>query len=419
MKSATSSVLSKKKCFGQLAVVGVVVALVATACGGSASSSGASDPIKIGSLTAVTGPAAPAESPALQGAMTYIDEINATGGVNGRKIELTNKDEKCDVQAATIGYQQLVSQEKVVALLGALHCSDVQAALLPRVARDKVPVLGALSSTKPAMSSPYFFATESTYADMADVGVDYATKKYGSDRVAVLTLPVSSGDEWSGLIKERVEKAGGAVVGHWTLAYTDTNADTAMRQIAAKRPNYIAILGSVQTPVIAFKSMAKFGLSIPVISTPTGGAPSVYQAIGSSLGQLNTWIGSFTPGAVEQPPKAVELMVAAGKKHGHTDGIDSYQFANGYTSAEILVAALKKVNGDYTRDSVYRALQEVRDLDTGGLSPKISFGEKRRIGAVPPRPYLWDYSTGKYVPQGTFEKWQPAITYEYVPADAR
>jgi branched-chain amino acid transport system substrate-binding protein len=99
-----------------------------------------SDPIKIGYLPALTGPSSSTGIGINRGTELAVEEINAAGGVNGRKIELIVRDTQSDPTKAVNAVAELTQRQKAAIIFGPLNSGEALAAT-PLIARDKVPML--------------------------------------------------------------------------------------------------------------------------------------------------------------------------------------------------------------------------------------------------------------------------------------
>ena len=129
-----------------LAVV-VGLALVAAACGSSSPSSSSSggagaSPIKIGFFAPESGFAAADGASAYDSAQLAVKDLNAAGGVNGRKLQLVNYDDASDPKQAVTIATRLVTQDKVTAVVSGSY-SDQTLAVAPIFQRDSIPMLAA------------------------------------------------------------------------------------------------------------------------------------------------------------------------------------------------------------------------------------------------------------------------------------
>jgi branched-chain amino acid transport system substrate-binding protein len=404
-----------------LALLCLLAAALAAGCGaekGGGGGGGGREPIPIGAIADRTGPTAVTQTPFLHGIQAFVRKTNDAGGIGGRPIELMVEDEKYDVQAGLLAYKKLVNQERVEALAGSLNNSGFALSALKLIQRDKVPVIGSYSTPKEALTpfNPYFFATQCSYADQADVAVPYMAQKTGArqPRVAVIYLNVPSGEEWAALVKARVEKLGGTFLGATALPPTATEADAQVQRIAGQKPDFIALHGSSDTAVITLRSMQKLGMTkTPMIGIFATGSKNVYQAAPQATGQNFQTVNCFTPTDVKEPGTAA--MVQAGRKYGFGKDVDNTNFVAGWVVGETLVAGLRKAGSSIDRQSILRGMEQVRDLDTAGLSPNVSFGPRDRAGIQVVRPYRYDYATKQLVAVGDYADYERYISNEYLP----
>jgi branched-chain amino acid transport system substrate-binding protein len=107
-----------------LAAVAAGVVVAAACGGGSAGQSAGSGPIRIGAVASLSGPVTFADSP--DAARAVFEQVNAQGGIHGRKIEYDVEDDKGDPQAATQAARDLVQNKQVVALAGSASLIDCE-----------------------------------------------------------------------------------------------------------------------------------------------------------------------------------------------------------------------------------------------------------------------------------------------------
>src|SRR5260370_29624859 len=120
---------------------GLGLAAGAAAALGMLIPAGAQEPIKIGFAGALTGPAAFVGVEIKRGTEIAIDEINAKGGIKGRKLVLISRDDEHNPVTTVAQYRQMVEREKVVAIVGATNSASMLA-VAPIVNDElKVPVI--------------------------------------------------------------------------------------------------------------------------------------------------------------------------------------------------------------------------------------------------------------------------------------
>jgi branched-chain amino acid transport system substrate-binding protein len=125
----------------------VVLAVVFTIMGCSRKADAGSDTIKIGYVSALTGDTALWGQAGLNGMLMTAEKINATGGVLGKKIEVIGVDGRGDPQDSVNGYNKLVDEHKVVAVVGT-NFSSCNIPIAPIATQKKVPVIATAASNE-------------------------------------------------------------------------------------------------------------------------------------------------------------------------------------------------------------------------------------------------------------------------------
>ena len=121
-------------------LAGSAVSAAALASGFPAPAIAQNEPIKIGYLPALTGPSSSTGIGINRGTILAIEEINAAGGIKGRKIELVSRDTQSDPTKAVNAVAELTQRQKASIIWGPLNSGEALAAT-PLIARDKVPML--------------------------------------------------------------------------------------------------------------------------------------------------------------------------------------------------------------------------------------------------------------------------------------
>src|SRR3984957_237767 len=117
-----------------------ITALLGAATAGWANiRAGAADPIRIGTILSVSGPAAFLGQDMKDGAQLAVDEINEAGGVGGRKIEWIFYDAQSQTQQAIAETRRLLSNDVVELIVGGGNMSGIPPATAPRAKAAKVP----------------------------------------------------------------------------------------------------------------------------------------------------------------------------------------------------------------------------------------------------------------------------------------
>jgi ABC-type branched-subunit amino acid transport system substrate-binding protein len=361
-----------------------------------------------------TGPSNVSQVPWSHGFMTQIKKANDAGGINGRKINLLTVDEKSEVPLGVAAYKKLATQTPVVGISG-YGSSSVQEAVLPMFEKDNMPLVGPQSITKAALvpQKPSVFAVLPPYADQVDVLMGYANKKLNltAPKVAIFRLTAASGIEVGDLVKERAEKSGGSVVSDQEGDPTATSADAQVQKIVAAKPDYIVLHSTPPQGASVMKSLQKLGAKIPVFSTFAAGGPTAYEAVPKDVGSQLEYTAAVTPADIDVPGNATLLQDA--KKYGYEKEATNTAFTFGYLSGMVVVEGLKKAGKELSRANFIKGLEQISNIDTGGVSDAITYGKDDHIGLSSTRPYKYNYDTKKFESIGEYADYASYITNQY------
>src|SRR3954466_9567009 len=179
----------------------VATALVSAGFAGQA----AAQTIKIGVNEPLTGPFAASGTYVVNGAKIAADEINAKGGVLGKKIELVIEDNKSNPTEAAAVAEKLITADKVPVMMGAWG-SSLTLAVMPKLEEYKVPMIVETSSSGKITTSgnPYIFRISPTSA-MEAKAFQPLVKKMGIKKANFLytnnDFGIGSGAEYSKMLK--------------------------------------------------------------------------------------------------------------------------------------------------------------------------------------------------------------------------
>jgi len=151
----------------------------------------AQDTLKVGLVAAMSGQSAKAGEAIARGLSLAAEEINAKGGLLGKKVELLVRDDESNPAKGVIAARELAQREKVAALFGGLD-TPVSLAIVPFVNSARVPFMGVWAAgtpiTRNGAAENYAFRV-SAVDELVDVAlVDYALKKYSAKKPGLILI---------------------------------------------------------------------------------------------------------------------------------------------------------------------------------------------------------------------------------------
>ena len=151
----------------------------------------AQDTLKLGLVAAMSGQSAKSGEAIVRGLSIAIDELNAKGGLLGKKVELIVRDDESNPAKGAIAARELVQREKVAALFGGLD-TPVSLAIVPFANSNKVPFMGVWAAgtpiTRNGAAENYVFRVSAVDELVDKALVDYAVAKHGSKKPGMILI---------------------------------------------------------------------------------------------------------------------------------------------------------------------------------------------------------------------------------------
>lgn len=245
-----------RKIFGATVMVGTLMSAAIGAI--------AAEPIKIGSVLSITGPAAFLGDPELKTLQTYVEKINAGGGVLGRKLELVHYDDGSEANKANSFAKRLIESDNVDILIGGTTTGATMATV-PLVEKAGVPFIslaGAVVIVEPAKK--WVFKTPHTDR-MAAEKVFEDMKKRGISKVGLLSETSGFGQSGRKETQAVAGKYGITLVADETYGPKDTDMTAQLTKIKnVPGVQAIFVFGLGQGPAIVTKNYGQLGSSLPL-----------------------------------------------------------------------------------------------------------------------------------------------------------
>ena len=345
-------------------VVLLSIGLLLAGCGGgdkAKSAAPASNEIKIGGNFELTGGIANFGKQTVNGIQLAFKEINAAGGVNGKQLKLILADNKSEPAEATNAVTKLITQDKVVAVLGPVASSNVLATL--QVAQDnKIPVLTATGTNEKITvdgGKVRPFAFRGCFIDpfQGKVMANFATNTVKA-KTAVIFVDQSS-DYSKGLkqsFEEAFVKSGGKVLSTEAFLQKDQDFKATLTKIKGLNPEVIFIPAYYEEVGKIVKQARELGINIPLLGTDGWDDPKVVEIAGAKA--LNNTFFSNHYSSQDTDPAVVKFVAAYKKEYNQEP---SALAALGYDSGLMIADAIKRA-GSLEGAKLADALAKTKDL---------------------------------------------------------
>ena len=349
----------------RLAALTVAGTLALAACssaqGGTSSASG---PIRIGVVVPLTGPFAPLGIGDKAAIQQEVKEINDAGGVLGRDLEVTIKDDKTDVPQSVTEYNQLAADRSYSAILSSSNVS-ASTAIGPSAESNKIPTiaLGPVSDFKDG-DNAYAFTCVAIPELYAEAMVDYLK----AEGIGSLAIGHSAEDPYGQIgndaTVEAAKAAGIDVVVDEPLDLSATDFTPVITKVKAAKPDAFLVWAAGPAAVIITKQFA--GSGIPLLMTGAQASNLYVEPAGAEAEGVVTTSSIAVPGR-ELPSGALKDAVDAfADPWLKANDVYPPQFAfDGATAVQLIVAAIEKA-GSADREKVRDALESLDLLTPTG-----------------------------------------------------
>ena len=352
--------------------------------------------IKIGVNEPLTGAFAASGTYVVNGARIAADEINAKGGVLGKKIELVIEDNKSNPTEAAAVAEKLINSDKTPVMMGAWG-SSLTLAVMPKLMEYETPMVVETSSSGKITTSgnPYIFRISPPSAVEA-VAFKNIVDKLDLKKVDFLVINNDWGrgtaEDFSKMFKEK-----GIAVG--LVETMDQGAQDMSAQLAKIKgtdAETVIVTTAVDQLTLIFKQAAALGMKKRIITT--GGSQNPDQIIAQAGAAANgtMHLTTFLPWFPEKTPnpEATNYFISEWKKRGF-DFAGCTESFRGYDGIRTAAAAIEKA-GKAEPAAIKAAMW---DIKVKGLNGDIVFRksgpEGKESGQSQPNVYLIEINDGK------------------------
>ncbi|MBR1177007.1 ABC transporter substrate-binding protein [Bradyrhizobium sp. KB893862 SZCCT0404] len=338
--------------------------------------------IKIGFVGSLTGPGAIWGSGNLSGATLAFEELNAAGGIYGRKIELVIVDDESSAPKGIAGFNKLTQADQVFAIFGP-SISAVGVPMRGVMAASGVPVF-IPSFSSPDMTEPLIknvFRTGTLNDRMQGRAIaNYLTQELKFERIAIMRQSDQYGATGAGAIADRLKELGKSAVAVETFNAADTDMTSQVLRLRSADPQAIVVYGYPAPSAIAMRQIRELGITAELL----GSSATSNQNFPEMVGKLAVGI-KFVFAGLDFPETKVGPIAKFRESFQKRfpdlarQGRPAIGDAAGYGGAINFIEGLRKAGKDVSRESFMAALETFHEFDSGITLP-TTFSATRHEG---------------------------------------
>ena len=378
------------------ACVAGAVAIGIAACGTGSSSSGGSNSsggvktgpgvdaktktVTLGVLSPLSGPVAAIGAPLTAGQETYFRAVNASGGINGWKVNLVKRDTKYDPQTQV---QQFNSIAGKVAFIAQSLGSPTTKAIQPLASQQKM-LIGTAAQDSAFVTDPVMAVIGTPYAIDDANAIDYIVKHKGANaKIGIVYQDDEYGQDGLRGYTAALKTYHFNDVARATYKVGDTDLTAQVQKMRSAGAQYVFVVAVPSTaatlvgtaasqgynPTWVFQGPAWSEYLMTSNGTPSGKPTPVAKALAS-----NVWVLGYESQWGDKNVSGMAKFLSETKTFAPTQ-IPDYYFMYGYSMAKMETAVLRKAieAGDLTRPGILNAKLHLGSLDMGGLMPAINY----------------------------------------------
>jgi len=282
---------------------------------GTKEAAAASDTIHIALTAPITGDYAEYGKNFQRSVEMAISEINAAGGVLGKKFTLSVGDSKGDPKESANLAQKWVSDPSIVAEIGDFTSTCCMASQPIYDRAGMVQLSPTASHTKFAPGSPWSFSIVGTQAYEQPFMAKLATDTLGYKKMAVLYINNDWGVDTQKFYKENFEKDGGKIVAEESFFQGDKDFKAALTKLKASNPDALYMAAMYNDGALIEKQRQELGWNIPVLGPSSLYSEQLIKLGGDSVNGLYTNVSFF---AQDPDPRIQSYVKGFEKAYGVT-----------------------------------------------------------------------------------------------------
>lgn len=308
--------------------------------------------IKIGAIDPLSGPFAAYGEPVRDGMLLAVEEINASGGVNGRKLELLLEDDGGEPKNAVSAFTKLATVSKVAVIIGPLS-SGCSMATAPLAERYKVVQISTLAGTIDLTNAGDYVFRIYPSAEVASRFIArVAVERFKTKRAAILYPNNPYGVAAHRFIDEVLRKDGVEIVATDTFKDGDRDFRTQIAKIKQASPDVLICSAYYEEGAQILVQAKQLQLNVPILGDDGWFGP-IAEVAGEAL--RNLYFANVAFGPDYKDDEAMQRFIAAFKRR-YDRSPNSYAAA-GHAAVYLAKYALEKGGAEpgQIKDALYRA----------------------------------------------------------------
>ncbi|MEG3753399.1 ABC transporter substrate-binding protein [Psychromonas arctica] len=338
------------------------------------------EPIKVGLVAALSGQSAKSGEAITRGLTIAIDEINESGGVLGRPLELVRRDDESNPSKGLLASRELIQREKVSVLFGGLD-TPVSLAIVPVINQLKVPFMGVWAAgtpiTKNGAKENYAFRVSAVDEVVDEALVKYGVDNYAMKKPGMILINNPWGESNEKGLKQSLASRGIEYTVIERIESSDLDVIPQLTRLKEKGTDTLLMVANVAPSAQVVKSLERMDWDVPIVShwgpaggrfgelagatadrvhfiqtftftdTESGKSGDIFKKLQAKFPEIKS-IADVTPAVgIANAYDAMHLTAIAIEQAGNTKGKD---IRNGYYAIDKYDGLIKSYSKPFSKD---------------------------------------------------------------------
>ncbi|MBI4963981.1 MAG: ABC transporter substrate-binding protein [Desulfomonile tiedjei] len=351
------------KVFGIAALLILTLALIG-------STAFAQEEIKVGAVQPITGRFAFAGGQINAGLEDALMMANEDGGINGKKIKYIMEDGQYQLDVATAAFKRIMSRDNPLIMYG--ESTGLGKAMAPEI-KDRFKILYSSTSFSSELAdfaaNPYIFVPGPTYSDMIGILLQYIAKEKPGAKVAFFYSDTEFGKDPIPYGRQKCKDLKLDLVAEGVAQVGAVDVTSQVLVLKQKDPDYVIFQGFVVDPVqTVIKQCRDFGMKCKFMGTFWGASKMIVDNLGP-LAEGYMAVNPYMYWWNDDVPMIKKIKAYTAKVHPKVTYRDN-SYMQGFMTGLLFVECLKRADkaGQLNGEGLVKALQSLKDFDSGGLS---------------------------------------------------
>ena len=356
------------------------------------------DTIKMGMILVKTGPVAALGLPEGWGISDTFEDANERGGINGRKIQFIWEDDQFKTPNAIAKFKKLIFRDKVLSIV-AMGGTPQTIALFDMI--DKYKVVNIPNGLADEMYKPYkayVFTLGATYETQTQLMFDYIMNdlKAKDPRIAIVYAETEFGKKGLYAARKRAEDYGIKLVSELVLNIGSVDASSQVLALKKDNVDYVITCNLVPPLITFLKTAEKFNYWPTVFGINWSTDDIVVKACKTAA---KNYIGvNCVGGWLDDTPGMKKVRRLAEKNNRNPGKMLTSLYTMGVGVASVFIEGMKRAGKNLGPETFKAAMETMRDFDTGGIVPPVTYTSTSHAPTKLSRLYRTDSQRGVMVP---------------------